>query len=377
MKTMGISNTEYSLLYVVYAWTNCAMVLLAGALIDKTTHRACALLFCAIAFAGQTVLATGVQVNQFSVMVVGRTIFGLGLGSITVAQTTISNAYFRDVDLATACAATLTMSRIGSVMNFLLSPYLYIWWGSSLPAVFWWGTSMTFLSFAAAVALFIVDRWIEKKKFTLGGKVPPGKRGSRKIVWRDVLKFPPIYWVLCIICSTYYINIFCMMAILPDFLQERNGYNDQTASMISSCVYFMAIPCVPVFGRLIDTFGIRMHALLCAVAFLIPFDVAMALTTWNAIPFLLLCGASYSLVASSLWPSLCKVVPTNTVGSANGICTSIQMIGIGCANLIVGALRDAYTYTEVMLFLCCCGFAATVFAVTPPHHHSHTRTKKK
>eukprot|EP01106_Pelomyxa_sp_JSP_P008912 TRINITY_DN244_c0_g1_i6.p2 TRINITY_DN244_c0_g1~~TRINITY_DN244_c0_g1_i6.p2 ORF type:complete len:170 (-),score=48.06 TRINITY_DN244_c0_g1_i6:43-552(-) len=125
----------------------------------------------------------------------------------------------------------------------------------------------------------------------------------------------------------------------------------------------MAIPCVPVFGRLIDTFGIRMHALLCAVAFLIPFDVAMALTTWNAIPFLLLCGASYSLVASSLWPSLCKVVPTNTVGSANGICTSIQMIGIGCANLIVGALRDAYTYTEVMLFLCCCGFAATVFAV--------------
>ena len=95
--------------------------------------------------------------------------------------------------------------------------------------------------------------------------------------------------------------------------------------MIASCVYFMAIPCVPVFGRLIDNFGFRLHGLLIAVSILLPFDLIMGFTTWNAIPFLLLCGASYSLVASSLWPSVCMVVRTEAVGTANGICTSIQV----------------------------------------------------
>ncbi|KAH3760032.1 sodium glucose transporter [Pelomyxa schiedti] len=358
MEALDISNTQYSLLYTVYAWTNCAMVLFAGALIDNTANRLCAIIFCGLACLGQTVLTVGVQIELFWLMVLGRTVFGMGLGSVTVCQNTISNTYFRNVDLSTAFAATLTVSRIGSVTNFLLSPYLYEWWGSSLPAVFWWGTGMTVLSVLAAVILYFVDSKAEKS-----GMIVSAMRRSRKIQWRDILKFPPIYWVLCIICSAYYINIFCMMAILPDFLQERNGYSSTTASMISSCVYFMAIPCVPIFGRLIDNLGFRLHGLLIAICFMIPFDLAMGLTTWNAIPFLLLCGASYSLVASSLWPSVCMVVKDETVGTANGICTSIQMIGIGCSNLIVGALRDAYTYREVFAYLTACASLGVVMTI--------------
>eukprot|EP01105_Mastigella_eilhardi_P026151 TRINITY_DN73_c2_g2_i9.p1 TRINITY_DN73_c2_g2~~TRINITY_DN73_c2_g2_i9.p1 ORF type:complete len:501 (-),score=103.11 TRINITY_DN73_c2_g2_i9:118-1512(-) len=357
MEQLGISNTQYSLLYVVYAWTNCLMVLFAGVLIDKTTNRMCALIFCAIACVGQTVLTIGAQVGVFPLMVIGRTIFGAGLGSICVAQNTLTNTYFRDVNLATAFAATLTVSRVGSVTNFLLSPYLYQWWGS-IAAVFWYGTGMTLLSLISAVFLFFVDRDTERK-----GKIQSANRRSRQIKWRDVLQFPAIFWVICLICSFYYINVFAMMAVLPDFLQERNGYSPQTASMISSTVYFCAIPCVPFFGRITDYLGYRLHALLIAVAVMIPFDIALGYTSWNPIPFLVICGASYSMVASTLWPSLCLVVRDETMGSANGIATSIQMIGIGCSNLIVGALRDHFTYTQVMLYLACCATMATLMTV--------------
>lgn len=72
MKSLDISNTEYSLLYVVYAWTNCAMVLFAGALIDRTTNRMCAIIFCGLACLGQSILSVGVQCGIFGIMVAGR-----------------------------------------------------------------------------------------------------------------------------------------------------------------------------------------------------------------------------------------------------------------------------------------------------------------
>ena len=39
-----------------------------------------------------------------------------------------------------------------------------------------------------------------------------------------------------------------------------------------------------------------------------------------------------------MWPSIPLVVPQATLGTAMGLATSIQMIGIGLSNLIVGQI---------------------------------------
>jgi len=373
---LHISNTSYSLFYVVYAWTNCLMVLFAGALIDNTTNRGCAVLFCTLAMIGQVILSFGVQFKLFWLMVVGRIVFGTGLGSICVAQNTISNAYFRDADLATAFAATLTVSRIGSVLNFFLSTYIYTWFGSSLPMVFWWGAMMTGVSVLAAALFFILDRWVEHK-----GLIVSAVRKSRKINWGDVVHFPPIYWVLCFVCSLYYICIFALMAVIVDYLKERdgifpassssslssssssNGGYNHYYSIISATIYLTAIPCVPLFGRIVDRFGLRLVFLSISVFCMIPFNCYLLFTTWNPIIALVVAGCSYSMVASCLWPSLCMVVRDETVGTANGIATSIQMIGIGLSNLLVGVLRDHYSYKEVIIYFIACSTLAVILCI--------------
>lgn len=106
------------------------------------------------------------MINIFLFIVV----FGTGLGSICVTQNTISNTYFKDYDLATAFAATLTVSRIGSVLNFFLSTYIYTWFGSRLNVVFWWGTCMTFISVIAAFLFFFLDRYVEREGIVVSGK---------------------------------------------------------------------------------------------------------------------------------------------------------------------------------------------------------------
>ena len=410
-----LSDTQYSLFYVVYAWTNwfvskppmcfsletalsqthtthSLMVLFAGALIDNTTNRGCALIFTTIAMLGQTVLSFGVQFRMFWLMVAGRVVFGMGLGSICVAQNTISNTYFKGADLATAFAATLTVSRIGSVLNFFLSTYIYTWFGSRLSYVFWWGTAMTAVSVVCAIIFFFLDRSVEHR-----GLVVSAKRKSRKIKFNDILQFPALYWILCIVCSLYYICIFALMAVIVSYLTVRDKSVDGSSSssfafsslfgssesvedysfssssnggafnhkysILSSLIYLIAIPCVPIFGRIVDYFGKRTVLLLVSVSLMVPFNAYLEWTRWTPIPALVIAGMSYSMVASCLWPSICMTVRDEVVGSANGIATSIQMIGIGLSNLLVGFLKDKFSYDAVMYYFIGCSSLATVFAI--------------
>ena len=375
------------------------MVLFAGALIDNTTNRGCALIFTTVAMIGQSVLSMGVQLRLFWLMVTGRVVFGMGLGSICVAQNTISNTYFKGADLATAFAATLTVSRIGSVLNFFLSTYIYTWFGSKLSYVFWWGTAMTAVSVLCAFIFFFLDRSVEKR-----GLVVSAKRKSRKIKFRDILQFPALYWVLCIVCSLYYICIFALMAVIVSYLTERDASAkhagssgaafmfgdaasqsswlssllssisssgsgssseafDHMYSILGSLIYFVAIPCVPLFGRLVDYFGQRTVFLLVSVMLMVPFNAYLEWTHFTPIPALVVAGMSYSMVASCLWPSICMTVRDEVVGSANGIATSIQMIGIGLSNLLVGFLKDRFSYDAVMYYFVGCSGLATVFAL--------------
>lgn len=50
-----------------------------------------------------------------------------------------------------------------------------------------------------------------------------------------------------------------------------------------------------------------------------------------------LCMLSCAFQAS-MWPSIPLVVPQATLGTAMGLATSVQMIGIGLSNLIVGQI---------------------------------------
>jgi MFS family permease len=62
--------------------------------------------------------------QQYWLCVVGRTIFGLGGESLTVAQNTFTVRWFSGDILAMVFGVVVAFSRIGSAINFALTPYL-------------------------------------------------------------------------------------------------------------------------------------------------------------------------------------------------------------------------------------------------------------
>lgn len=100
----------------------------------------------------------------------------------------------------------------------------------------------------------------------------------------------------------------------------------------------------PFMGGVIDKLGGRGYLAWTCAVMTVPVFCLLAFTT-NVTPFVpvIWLGIVYSVAAASLWPSVPLLVDPATVGTAMGVMTSVQMIGIGICNIAVGLLRGTAT----------------------------------
>ena len=62
---------------------------------------------------------------------------------------------------------------------------------------------------------------------------------------------------------------------------------------------------------------------------------------YNELYPLVLTGIGYSIYAAAIWGSIPYVVEANTVGTAFGMATAIQNIGLCIAPTLVGMIKDS------------------------------------
>lgn len=123
----GSSYTHASnlLFYSIYSWPNCILAFFGGFILDKVTGvRKGALLFCGLVSLGQFIFALGCQWKMYYLALFGRFVFGLGGENLTVAQNTYTVRWFDGKRLALAFGLVVAFSRIGTSVNFVVSPIL-------------------------------------------------------------------------------------------------------------------------------------------------------------------------------------------------------------------------------------------------------------
>ena len=77
----------------------------------------------------------------------------------------------------------------------------------------------------------------------------------------------------------------------------------------------------------------------------------------------MLLGAAFVLVPAAMWPAVPLIVKKEMVGSAFGLITMIQNLGLALFPYLNGKLRDVtHTYTASMLMFACLGFVGLIFA---------------
>jgi MFS family permease len=120
----------------------------------------------------------------------------------------------------------------------------------------------------------------------------------------------------------------------------------------------------PFAGSFVDRIGKRASLMVLGSLLMIPCHLMLGLThVTPAIPMIAL-GAAFVLVPAAMWPSVPLVVEKDRVGTAYGLMTAVQNIGLMAFPYINGQLRDAtHGYTASQVTFAALGAVGFVFAI--------------
>ncbi|MFW6276514.1 MAG: MFS transporter [Bacteroidota bacterium] len=327
---LGFTDSNIGLLQGIYSIPNVLMVLLGGILIDRLGTKKSALLFSVICMVGA--LFTFVK-GDLAWMATGRLIFGLGAESLIVASTTIIARWFKGKELSFAFGINLTISRLGTFAA-LNSPRwargLYETWQEPLMLA----AGFAAISVFSVVVYFILDKAAEKK-YILGEEQEPDKVNLKEIV-----KFNKSFWYITALCVTFYSAIFPFQTFAIKFFQIHHGLERDAAGFVSSMPIFFSMVLTPFFGIISDKVGKRAVLMMTGSFILIPVYLMiyyLDVSLYVPIPIM---GISFSLIPAVMWPAVSIVVKDSRLGTAYGLMTMIQNIGLAGFNLLIGWTND-------------------------------------
>ena len=327
---LGFSDSRIGTLNAIYSFPNIIMVLIGGIIIDRIGVKKGTLLFGALCFIGAVVTAA---TDRFVVMAAGRLIFGIGAESLIVSVTVGIARWFKGRELSFAFGVNLTIARLGSFLA-LNSP---TW---ARPAYENWQTPLlitvvfaTFCVVGPLVYWVLEDR--AEKRYDLG---EAGE--TDRVEWADLFSFGRSYIWVVLLCVTFYSAIFPFQTFAIKFFQDAHGATRESAGFLSSIITLFSMIMTPVFGLWVDRVGKRSLFMMVGSLMLVPVYLMMAYTSVPLVVPMAIMGIAFSLVPAVMWPSVAYLVDEAKLGTAYGLMTMIQNIGLFGFNWMIGSAND-------------------------------------
>jgi len=322
---LGFSDLDIGFLQAIYSFPNIFTVVIGGFLIDRIGLRKSLMIFGILCFVGPAITTMS---SHLSVMATGRLIFGMGAESLNVAVVTALARWFKGKELSFAFGLNLTASRLGTFAA-LNSPTWARWAYSNWRTCFLIALAFAALSLVGAIVYWFMEAWAEKN-YQLG------EVSTDKVVFADLWKFGVSYWLIVALCIVFYSAIFPFQTFAVKFFMEVHGTSREFGGFLSSMLTLFAMIATPLFGLWVDRVGKRALLMMFGSVLLIPVYLMMGYTRINLYIPMIMMGVAFSLIPAVMWPSVAYIVGQSKLGTAYGLMTMIQNIGLFGLNLLVG-----------------------------------------
>ncbi|NMB83225.1 MAG: major facilitator superfamily domain-containing protein 1 [Ignavibacteria bacterium] len=353
VKQLNFSDSNIGLLQGIYSVPNVLMVLIGGIIIDKIGTRISTFIFTVLCLTGAIITASS---SDLTFMAIGRLVFGLGAESMIVAVTTVIGRWFKGKQLSFAFGLNLTLARLGSFAA-LNSPT----WAKSfydnwqLPLLI--SVVAGVISVLSVIIYWGMDTYAEKN-FSLR---PVPKQD--KINFKEIFSFSKSYWFVVLLCVTFYLGIFPFQTFAVKFFIDVHGTSREFGGFLSSMLTLSAMILTPLFGLFADYIGKRSLLMMFGSLILVPVYLIMAYTNVTLYIPMAMMGLTFSLIPAVMWPSVAIIVDEAKLGTAYGLMTMIQNIGLAGFNFIIGWANDfSGGYSLGMWIFSSLGFFGLLFA---------------
>ena len=361
---LGLSAQDVSWLYSVYSIPVILFVLVGGVLADRLGAWKAGILFTLVFVAGTVLTALG----DYSSMIVGRLLFGIGAEAFYVVMQKIIAKWFKNRLLALAFGLNLFLCRAGTLLAFWSLPLLARELGS-WQTTLWVIAAICAFSLVAMVVYAFVDRYGDRHGLTAI------EEASDEFKLGDVLRLPKAFWVISALCMVYYSAIFPFLGKATDFLLEHHYHVPDGATALvdvfspwasedASIMIWMSMLITWLFGLVVDRHGKRATMMIIGSLFLAPCYLLLGYVDVAPVLPLAVLGLSFSLVPAALWPALPLMVREKQLGTAYGVIAMVQNVGLFFFPLATGYIRDAAgSYQPAMLMYAGLGVVAVGLSV--------------
>jgi len=355
-KQLHFTDANIGLLQGIYSLPNVFMVLIGGIIVDRIGTRKSILLFGVLCMIGALIpaypygLSHVLHVDLLWVMAMGRLVFGLGAESLIVAVTTAVAKWFKGKELSFAFGINLMIARFGSLLA-QNSPS----WAKDAYAS-WHGPMMIAVVFGTFCIIGPLLYWgmeaYAEKRYTLG------QGSTDKVVFKDIFNFGTSYWYIVALCIVFYSAIFPFETFAYKFFIDVHHATREAAGFLVGMLTFFTMIGTPLFGLFADKIGKRALLMMFGSLALIPVYLIMGYVQSSShvglhVPFLgtfqlpsvllgtmSMMGFAFALIPAVMWPSVAYIVDENKLGTAYGLMTMIQNIGLAGFNFLIGWEND-------------------------------------
>jgi MFS family permease len=300
--------------------------LIGGYIVDRIGTRKAIFIFGVLCIIGAGVTCLS---SLLGVMAAGRLIFGLGAESLIVAVTTAVAKWFRGKELSFAFGINLMISRAGS----LLAQQSPSWAGFAYS--FWRNPLLISVGFASLCVIGALIYWAlevyAEKHYQVGSA-----GATDKVVFSDIKAFGLSYWYIVALCITFYSAIFPFETFAYKFFMDAHHVTREAGGdLVLGSLLLIPVYLMMAYIRSANYVTVYLPS---------SSDGHFSFVAHHLPPILLLTmammGISFSLIPAVMWPSVAYLVEQSKLGTAYGLMTMIQNIGLAGFNLMIGWAND-------------------------------------
>jgi MFS family permease len=357
-----IDAERYGFLNSAVSWANLVIPLYAGPLVDRRATRHIAVTALMIGLVGQVLFTLSVNSKVFAMGVFGRAVFGIGEGSVMIAQGAAIATWFSGAELTFAVA----MTEVGhSIANWTgkiaVSMALEMggWW-----ITLWIGCACCAFGLLAGCMFAIIERKYESSDPTAF------KKGAASSV-ASFAQITMSLWLILMIHLLVSNTEHLFDTVSTDFIQSKWHDSTSQAAWLSSLNYAGSFIFCPVAAILIDKSACRLPIALLACCLMGGAHLLLGLTTVTPAVALVALSFPQAIMPTILRASAPLVVNPSVFGMAFGAYNIAENAGKTVGGPLIGYIKDRDgNYLHVELGFATASFVAAmlvlVLSITDP-----------
>jgi MFS family permease len=364
IKQLGFTQSGVSLLNAIYSFPNIFMVFMGGVIIDRIGTKKSTFLFTLLIMIGS--ILTCLKGNLVY-MATGRLIFGIGAESMIIAVTTVIARWYKGKQLSFAFGLNLTIARIGTYLAQTSTGWASHVYEKGWQHPLYIAAAAGFFALLTIIIFYFLD-WFAEKHYDL-----PKEGSQDKIEIKKLFSFSSSFWYISLLCFVFYSAMFPFTSTIGNiFFQHIHHASSGAAGFLVGVPILTAMVFTPLFGLLADYIGKRSRLMMIGSLTIVPVYLLLGYGThWftnmglpeaihikfallsfdyyispNQLIPLIFLGLAFSLVPAVMWPAVALMIDAKRLGTAYGLMTMIQNIGLFGFNLLIGFSNTAFGASE-------------------------------